>query len=110
MIYAEVLQVADTQTARLPPKPTMNTMLRHSRSEENIIEGVVHPSIKSYGTPPSTENGSDSNLTTSTSPPSSSPSNIPTSNSSCFDSDCWSQEDDEISQQVSTTYFYEYNI
>lgn len=99
MIYAEVLQVADVQKCRIPPKPSINNILRHSRSEENIIEGTASPNSN-----PSSHNGDSSNLSSDQSPPSSSTSNIPTSNSSCIDlnlnADCWSQEDDEISQQV----------
>ena len=99
MIYAEVLQVPDVQKCRIPPKPSINNILRHSRSEENIIEGTASPSSN-----PSSHNGDSSNLSNDQSPPSSSTSNIPTSNSSCIDlnlnAECWSQEDDEISQQV----------
>lgn len=90
MIYAEVLEVPDVESARVPPKPTINNLLRHSRSEENIIEAES----KSSEVPKdllTESHASSSNL------------NIPTISSSGdlhSNSDCWSQEDDEISLQV----------
>ncbi|XP_021961803.1 phosphatidylinositol 4-kinase beta isoform X2 [Folsomia candida] len=89
MIYAEVLEVPDVESARVPPKPTINNLLRHSRSEENIIEAES----KSSEVPKdllTESHASSSNL------------NIPTISSSGdlhSNSDCWSQEDDEISLQ-----------
>lgn len=101
MIYAEVLQVESIQSAKIPSKPSINNLLRHSRSEENIVEGEV--SLP----PPSTSSRSTrTEISLSVSPPpSSSASNLPsTTNNSTMDlhlgSDCWSQEDDEISLQV----------
>lgn len=95
MIYAEVLEVESIQSTRIPSKPTINNLLRHSRSEENIMEGEGNPSTSS-----STR---EISLCVE-SPPSSSASNLPTTVNSSMDlhigSDCWSQEDDEISLQV----------
>jgi len=93
-MYAEVLEVPDVQTVRVPSKPTINNLLRHSRSEENIAEGET---MNSHNI-----NGKNANVESPHLPSSSSMSK---SNSSCTDlnvgADCWSQEDDEISQQVS---------
>jgi len=95
MIYTEVLEVESIQSVRIPPKPSINNMLRHSRSEENIAEGE--------GNPPSSTSTREISLCVE-SPPSSSASNLPTTANSSQDlhlgSDCWSQEDDEISLQV----------
>jgi len=94
MIYAEVLEVSDVQTAKIPSKPTITNLLRHSRSEENIIEGEQTNSVStedkilSIGSPHFSSNSN---------------SNLPTTNSSAdlnSTADCWSQEDDEISLQV----------
>ncbi|CAL8144049.1 unnamed protein product [Orchesella dallaii] len=96
MIYTEVLEVENTQSVRIPPKPSINNMLRHSRSEENLVEGE--------GNPPSSTSTREISLCVSVeSPPSSSTSNLPMTANSSQDlhvgSDCWSQEDDEISLQ-----------
>lgn len=100
MLYVEVLEVPDAHSARLPPKPTMMSMLRHTRSEENIVDGVVSDENEQTSSTPGGE--PDSGMISGASPPSLSASNIyitTASNSSCFDLDCWSQEDDEISAQ-----------
>ncbi|XP_063243120.1 phosphatidylinositol 4-kinase beta isoform X2 [Bacillus rossius redtenbacheri] len=76
LVYVEVLEVDDTHTSPVPAK-TMNT-LRHTKSEENLAAGdatgpAEPPSLASfnvYGNPDPDETG-----------------------------DCWSQEDDDISQQ-----------
>lgn len=90
MIYAEVLEVPDVQKAKLPPKPTINNLLRHSRSEENIVDGVCE----------NTSNPERKTLMTESHPSSSSiPVTLSTSDLNPH-ADCWSQEDDEISLQV----------
>ncbi|ODM94358.1 Phosphatidylinositol 4-kinase beta [Orchesella cincta] len=94
MIYTEVIEVENIQSVRIPSKPSINSMLRHSRSEENLVEGEANP--------PSSTSTREISLRVE-SPPSSSASNLPTTANSSQDlhlgSDCWSQEDDEISLQ-----------
>jgi hypothetical protein len=92
MIYIEVLEVPNAQTAKIPPKPTITNLLRHSRSEENLIEGEISCPVNS-----------EKSLTVQC-PPSSSSPRLPSTHSSSdlhsSNADCWSQEDDEISLQV----------
>lgn len=97
MIYAEVLEVPDVQTAKVPSKPTISNLLRHSRSEENIVEAECGSNNNNAG-------DKVDSLIESHPSSSSSHSNIPKIASSGdlqSNSDCWSQEDDEISLQVS---------
>lgn len=90
-----MLEVENIECTRLPPKPTINNLLRHSRSEENIVDGDNKPISSS-----TTEIGG----IIFQAGPSCSASNLPTVINNSMDlhigSDCWSQEDDEISLQV----------
>ena len=71
LIYVEVLEVEDTQTAPVPAK--IINALRQTRSEENLMDYCLHGDVGkvSFNVYPSIDD----------------------------DGDCWSQEDDDISLQ-----------
>lgn len=98
IIYVEVLEVEDLYTSPVPTK-IMGSSLRHTKSEENLT-------------------GSEqSNISTSDSQQNVAVRQTPIKNISPYSvrntdvtfnfpdddpNDCWSQEDDEITQQVNT--------
>lgn len=98
IIYVEVLEVEDLYTSPVPTK-IMGSSLRHTKSEENLT------------------GGEQSNISTSDSQQNLAVRQTPVKNISPYavkntdvtfnfpdddPNDCWSQEDDEITQQVST--------
>ncbi|MCL4128231.1 UNVERIFIED_CONTAM: hypothetical protein GTU68_061528, partial [Idotea baltica] len=99
IIYVEVLEVEDIETSSLQAKLTHT--LRHTRSEENLMDSPASTSSSQLDL----TSGLAGHTNTSTSGLGSS-SSIPSSVSSPHlvsgfidESDCWSHEDDEISQQ-----------
>lgn len=97
IIYVEVLEVEDLYTSPVPTK-IMGSSLRHTKSEENLT------------------GGEQSNISTSDSQQNLAVRQTPVKNISPYSvrntdvtfnfpdddpNDCWSQEDDEITQQVS---------
>lgn len=77
MIYVEIIEVDDVQGSPIPPK--MINALRQTRSEENLPDyfGVQDFSGISFSLHPSVDD----------------------------DGDCWTQEDDALSLQVSKEIF-----
>ncbi|KAK8739035.1 hypothetical protein OTU49_003802 [Cherax quadricarinatus] len=106
IIYVEVLEVDKLDTAPLQVKLTHS--LRHTRSEENLVDSPASTSSSQLdltATPTTTTTATTSGLGSTTSGLGST-SSIPSSLSSPHltsgyidESDCWSHEDDEISQQ-----------
>ncbi|XP_063984723.1 phosphatidylinositol 4-kinase beta isoform X1 [Diachasmimorpha longicaudata] len=104
IIYVEVLEVEDLYTSPVPTK-IMGSSLRHTKSEENLTgsenpsEDPTIASTTSTGqnnkTPLKTANRPLINLSN---PPLTHPFNYPDFMND-DPSDCWSQEDDEITQQ-----------
>lgn len=105
IVYVEVLEVEDLYTSPVPTK-IMGSSLRHTKSEENLTGGE-----QSSSSGPSNLPNMESQHTT----PSSIARQTPVKISSVYPlkssdiafnfpdddpSDCWSQEDDEITQQV----------
>ncbi|XP_063613901.1 phosphatidylinositol 4-kinase beta-like isoform X1 [Penaeus indicus] len=99
IIYVEVLEVDNLDTASVQAKLTHS--LRHTRSEENLVDSPASTSSSQLDlttTPTTTATVTTSGLGSTSSIPSSLSS--PHLNSGYVDeSDCWSHEDDEISQQ-----------
>lgn len=103
IIYVEVLEVENLDTAAVQSK--LAHSLRHTRSEENLINNS--PASTSSSQLDLTATTPITTTTTTTSSGLGSTSSIPSSLSSPHlttsgymdESDCWSHEDDEISQQ-----------
>lgn len=99
IIYVEVLEVDNLDTAPVQAKLTHS--LRHTRSEENLVDSPASTSSSQLdltATPTTTATATTSGLGSTSSIPSSLSS--PHLTSGYIDeSDCWSHEDDEISQQ-----------
>ncbi|KAG7162169.1 phosphatidylinositol 4-kinase beta-like [Homarus americanus] len=99
IIYVEVLEVENLVTAPVQAKLTHS--LRHTRSEENLVDSPASTSSSQLdltATPTTTATATTSGLGSTSSIPSSLSS--PHLTSGYIDeSDCWSHEDDEISQQ-----------
>lgn len=102
IIYVEVLEVDSVDTAAVQNK--LAHSLRHTRSEENLINNS--PASTSSSQLDLTAATPITTTTTTTSSGLGSTSSIPSSLSSPHltsgyidESDCWSHEDDEISQQ-----------
>lgn len=99
IIYVEVLEVDNLDTAPVQIKLTHS--LRHTRSEENLVDSPASTSSSQLdltATPTTTATATTSGLGSTSSIPSSLSS--PHLTSGYLDeSDCWSHEDDEISQQ-----------
>ncbi|KAB7505196.1 Phosphatidylinositol 4-kinase beta [Armadillidium nasatum] len=100
IIYVEVLETENIETSPLQSK--LSHTLRHTRSEENLVDSPASTSSSQLDL---TSSGLAGHTNTSTSGLGSS-SSIPSSISSPHlvsgfidESDCWSHEDDEISQQ-----------
>ena len=87
LVYVEVLECANVNTAPVPSKLLENT-LRHVRSEEDLAH---------YNTKPPAE-GSSSGGGTGGSSPRPEFSVFGNHGADYDDADCWSQEDDEIIQ------------
>lgn len=99
IIYVEVLEVDNLDTAPVQMKLTHS--LRHTRSEENLADSPASTSSSQLDlttTPTTTATATTSGLGSTSSIPSSLSSPHLTSGY-VDESDCWSHEDDEISQQ-----------
>ncbi|XP_066953270.1 phosphatidylinositol 4-kinase beta isoform X1 [Macrobrachium rosenbergii] len=99
IIYVEVLEVDNVDTAPVQAKLTHS--LRHTRSEENLADSPASTSSSQLDlttTPTTTATATTSGLGSTSSIPSSLSSPHLTSGY-VDESDCWSHEDDEISQQ-----------
>ncbi|KAK4315336.1 hypothetical protein Pmani_013427 [Petrolisthes manimaculis] len=99
IIYVEVLEVEDLNTA--PVQIKLAHSLRHTRSEENLLNSPASTSSSQLdltATPTTTTTATTSGLGSTSSIPSSLSSPHLTSGY-VDESDCWSHEDDEISQQ-----------
>ncbi|XP_076030661.1 phosphatidylinositol 4-kinase beta fwd isoform X2 [Oratosquilla oratoria] len=94
IIYVEVLEVNNINTAPIPAK-LINT-LRHTRSEENLIDSnsSSQPDLTTL-----TITNTNSSIVGSTSSIPSSLSSPHLTSGFVDEPDCWSPEDDEISQQ-----------
>lgn len=100
IIYVEVLEVDDLYSSAVPTK-IMGSSLRHTKSEENLTGGE-----QSEQTDVPSEDTPQSLLATKQTPVRTSHIRNPDVSFNFIDedpNDCWSQEDDEISQQVSYT-------
>lgn len=104
IIYVEVLEVEDLYTSPVPTK-IMGSSLRHTKSEENLTGGEQSnlPNMASQHTTPSpiarqtpVKGGSSSGYLKS--------SDIAFHFHDDDPNDCWSQEDDEITQQYLQLY------
>ena len=104
-MYVEVLEVEDLYRSPVPTK-IMGSCLRHTKSEENLTGGEPpNPSAVDSNAAASTESQTGANNTRQTPVRTINPYQ-----SRNFDNafnytdddpaDCWSQEDDEITQQV----------
>ncbi|XP_012266623.2 phosphatidylinositol 4-kinase beta [Athalia rosae] len=101
IIYVEVLEVEDIHTSPVPPK-IMGSSLRHTKSEENLTgdeqSTVTNSSITTTEVPTValTNRGQADNIISTP---------VQTSVNTAFNpsdddpNDCWSQEDEEISEQ-----------
>lgn len=103
IIYVEVLEVNSLCSSAVQAKLTHT--LRHTRSEENLADSPASTSssqldLTSAHTPTTTTTATTSGLGSTSSIPSSlSSPHLTTSGGFVDESDCWSHEDDEISQQ-----------
>ena len=101
----EVLEVEDLYTSPVPTK-IMGSSLRHTKSEENLTGGEQSNTTEQSNVP-SIENKQTTSSSIPRQTPIKSSSAYPLQNSDiAFNfpdddlTDCWSQEDDEITQQV----------
>lgn len=107
-MYVEVLEVEDLYTSPVPTK-IMGSSLRHTKSEENLTGGEpTNPLDKSGAQITESQNVNNPIRQTPV-------RNVNALASRCIDNafnytdddpaDCWSQEDDEITQQVKKLHF-----
>lgn len=106
IIYVEVLEVEDLYTSPVPTK-IMGSSLRHTKSEENLTGGEQSNAMASsnISVPDSQQNSTVPSTLRQTPVKNISPYTVRntdvTFNFPDDDpNDCWSQEDDEITQQV----------
>lgn len=96
IMYVEVLEVEDLYTSPVPTK-IMGSSLRHTKSEENLTGGEQ----SDISTPDSQQNSAVRQTPVkNVSPYSVRNADVAFSFPDDDPNDCWSQEDDEITQQV----------
>lgn len=109
IIYVEVLEVEDLYTSPVPTK-IMGSSLRHTKSEENLTGGEQSNTMASSNditTSDSQQNSTISSTLRQTPVKNISPYSVRNTDVAFSfpdddPNDCWSQEDDEITQQVRT--------
>lgn len=108
IIYVEVLEVEDLYTSPVPTK-IMGSSLRHTKSEENLTGGEQSDTIASSNNISTSDSNQQNSMVTSVlrqtpvkniSPYSIRSTDVAFSFPDDDPNDCWSQEDDEITQQV----------